>query len=470
MFHSGIKTFGFISFIIVSLNLFAGNVTISGKISNPASDVICVSPDVFLPDSECYTADVNMNGEFKLEFELPLNGYYRFKHGREYSIIYLETGFDLFVQLNTEEFDESLKFEGKGAKVNNYLASKYLINEKLQGDFDSFYGFEPDLFLKKNLQIRQTIEKEFLSLCSDEEISPEFKNMERSSITYQWADDFLKYILYHGNFSNKELQVLKNVKNNYMLLNDSVPDLLKVAPYRTYFMDLINYKAARIKDTSQSENSRDDIQWKWKAVKSTLILNKNIQDFLYASLLIQHIKYTGTEGIDNLILDLDSLCNNEKYRQSVHNELELWKDLKSGNSAPDFTYADSRGKEYSLHNFKGKYVYIDSWASWCGPCKKEIPYLKKLEEELKSYNIEIIGISLDTDKNAWKKILNDKELSGIQLYANGFNSEFALNYNIKSIPRFILIDPSGNIIDVNAKRPSEGVVDTIKSLKGIKQL
>jgi len=131
--------------------------------------------------------------------------------------------------------------------------------------------------------------------------------------------------------------------------------------------------------------------------------------------------------------------------------------LKKGNSSPKFNnYENFKGGTTSLEDLKGKYVYIDVWATWCKPCKDEIPYLKKVEKDFHKKNIEFVSISIDDARayETWKHMVSDKELGGIQLYAKGDNS-FATAYKINSIPRFILIDSEGNIVDANAPRPSD---------------
>ena len=102
-------------------------------------------------------------------------------------------------------------------------------------------------------------------------------------------------------------------------------------------------------------------------------------------------------------------------------------------------------------------MYVDVWATWCGPCKAEIPFLKKVEKQYHGKNILFLSLSIDKakDHDKWKAMIKDKELGGIQLFAdNDWNSKFVTDYLIKGIPRFILIDPTGNIVTANAPRPS----------------
>ena len=132
--------------------------------------------------------------------------------------------------------------------------------------------------------------------------------------------------------------------------------------------------------------------------------------------------------------------------------------LKLNNTeAPGFDYVNFKGGTTKLSDLSGKYVYIDVWATWCGPCRSEIPFLKKVEEKYHDKNIAFVSISVDVDKDLekWKKFVEEKQLGGIQLFADkNWNSDFMKSFSINSIPRFILIDPSGKVVSADAARPS----------------
>jgi thiol-disulfide isomerase/thioredoxin len=132
--------------------------------------------------------------------------------------------------------------------------------------------------------------------------------------------------------------------------------------------------------------------------------------------------------------------------------------LKLNNTvAPSFDYVNFKGGTTKLSDLNGKYVYIDVWATWCGPCRAEIPFLKKVEEKYHDKNIAFVSISVDVDKDLekWKKFVEEKQLGGIQLFADkNWNSDFMKSFSINSIPRFILIDPSGKVASADAARPS----------------
>ncbi len=150
--------------------------------------------------------------------------------------------------------------------------------------------------------------------------------------------------------------------------------------------------------------------------------------------------------------------------------------LTKGKPSPKFkNYINYKGGKTSLDALKGKYVYIDVWATWCNPCIAEIPSLKILEKKYRNKNIRFVSISIDDQKSAgswdkakakWRKMVKDKNLTGTQLYA-GKDIEFMKDYLVTGIPRFILIDPNGNIVNPNAPRPSNPALENLFKELGI---
>jgi thiol-disulfide isomerase/thioredoxin len=150
--------------------------------------------------------------------------------------------------------------------------------------------------------------------------------------------------------------------------------------------------------------------------------------------------------------------------------------LTKGKPSPKFeNYTNYKGGKTSLDALKGKYVYIDVWATWCNPCIAEIPALKILEKKYHTKNIHFVSISIDDKRTAgswdkasakWRKMVKDKNLTGIQLYA-GEDMSFMKAYMVTGIPRFILIDPKGNIVSQNAPRPSNPALENLFKELGI---
>lgn len=129
--------------------------------------------------------------------------------------------------------------------------------------------------------------------------------------------------------------------------------------------------------------------------------------------------------------------------------------IKTGDQGLNFAFPDKEGKVVHFNDLKGKVVLVDVWATWCGPCKAEIPYLKKLEEEFEGTDVQVVSISVDEakDKEKWLKMIKDDNLGGIQLFASGWG-EIAAYYKIKGIPRFMVFDREGKIVTIDSPRPS----------------
>ena len=124
------------------------------------------------------------------------------------------------------------------------------------------------------------------------------------------------------------------------------------------------------------------------------------------------------------------------------------------------TLVDAEGNAVDFSQFKGKYVYVDMWASWCGPCCKEVPHLKKLEKDLKNDDVVFVSISSDKDEQAWHKKMKELKMHGNQFLDK--NNTLGEALNVKGIPFFVIYDKEGNLHTYGALRPSTG--DRIKGM------
>lgn len=176
------------------------------------------------------------------------------------------------------------------------------------------------------------------------------------------------------------------------------------------------------------------------------------------------------KNVDTMMIRTNDAQNKQFFTaitnayEQQHAALKVKESLVKGKPSPKFNnYLNYKGGKTSLNSFKGKYVYIDVWATWCKPCLAQIPALKNLEKKYHNKNVEFVSISVDNDKTSgswenaeksWRRMVKNKNLSGVQLYA-GKDIQFVKDYQIDGIPRFILIDPKGNIISANAPRPTD---------------
>ena len=134
----------------------------------------------------------------------------------------------------------------------------------------------------------------------------------------------------------------------------------------------------------------------------------------------------------------------------------LGNEIKVGDKAPDFNAVGAGLAPVKLSDFKGKLVYVDVWATWCGPCKYEIPYLDTLETDYHGKNIVFISYSIDEDHGAWIKFVPEHKLQGVQIIGEkAWESALCKNYKIMGVPTFMLFDKEGKIVSVKMTRPSD---------------
>lgn len=158
--------------------------------------------------------------------------------------------------------------------------------------------------------------------------------------------------------------------------------------------------------------------------------------------------------ISPLLTGLSKELQSNPQAVALAEQLKAAQKLAIGAIAPVFTQNDTIGKPVSLESFKGKYVLLDFWASWCGPCRQENPNLLEAYNKFKDKNFTVIGISLDrpNGKDAWMKAIHDDKLAWTQVSDLKFwKNEVAQLYGIRAIPQNFLVDPNGKIVATNLR-------------------
>ena len=131
--------------------------------------------------------------------------------------------------------------------------------------------------------------------------------------------------------------------------------------------------------------------------------------------------------------------------------------IQVGQQAPDLTMNDQYGKPVSISGFKGKYVLVDFWASWCAPCRKENPNIVKAYNQYKDKNFTILGVSLDDNKENWEAAIAKDKLTWAHMSdLKGWESAAGTVYGVMSIPYNVLLDPQGNVIATELTGPALG--------------
>ena len=190
---------------------------------------------------------------------------------------------------------------------------------------------------------------------------------------------------------------------------------------------------------------------------------KKMSEFLISGFMTRH---NYARDFDGGLAQLRAVVEKYKLDNKYIAEYEKRRATIKGAAFPaDVVLRDAAGNVVDFSTFKGKYVYIDMWASWCVPCIKEVPYLQELEKELKNTDVIIISVSVDKNEQAWKKKMQDLGLHGCQLIDKENKLYDALNP--KGVPFFVIYDKEGRLYMHDAPRPSDGarLKDILEGLK-----
>ncbi len=203
-------------------------------------------------------------------------------------------------------------------------------------------------------------------------------------------------------------------------------------------------------------------------VEENKAITKHIKDnpksYASAYLAYQLNSYeTNLYAAEAAYANLDASIQSSYYAVKLKKIIDQLKSTAVGTKAPDFTATDIDGKAITLSSFKGNYVLLDFWASWCGPCREENPNVVKAYDQFKNKNFTILSFSLDDNKDAWQRAVARDNLTWTQVSdLKGWASPIAGQYGIQAIPSNLLLDPDGKII---AKDLRGG--DLINTLTGL---
>jgi len=375
--------------------------------------------------------------------------------------LHLELGNAITINFDAKDYPKTITLTGNGSEISSYLVAKNLKERELTGKGTAVYKQE-EADYKKTFSSIKTAQNEILDAATG--ISEDFKTKEKRNIHYTYLGKLNMYKSYHSYYAKKpDFEPSKEFLNE---LNDvdytNAEDFKSSPSYKSLVTGHYSKKASDLAKADDSDRNLAMLK-----VCAT-VENQDIRN----TLAYDAIQYpmTRADNLEELYTAFKKISTDEKNNAEIEKSYIVLKELVKGKPSPKFAnYENNAGGTTSLDDLKGKYVYVDIWATWCGPCKAEIPFLKKVEKQYHGKDIHFLSVSIDDPKDhqKWKDMIIEKELGGIQLFAdNVWESKFVTDYMVKGIPKFILLDPQGNIVTANAPRPSDDkLVALFKELK-----
>ncbi len=416
-------------------------IILSGEISHINSDSLCI----YNPETREMEVIMKLDKNNHFQDTLELNdGFYILYDGTKSFPSYLKKGFNLTLKLDASE-DGKSTFTGKGAKENQYLSDvQFDLEPKLKEvkHYSYYCPLNETDFLKLNDSIYQ-VSIDFLNQHKNE-LDKDFYLIREASLKYDKLNRIFYYETYNRDYfkKNDNFKVSENYPNPFEKI-DFNEKLLSVQSYISFlqnYIEYLPYESGKDIEIQQLENINKNIQNKAIKEKIAIVFSEPVLD--------------RTGELKQAYELLKTMITNPKDFEKVQATYDALKKVAKGEISPSFKLKDINGKEVTLESLRGSLVFIDVWATWCGPCRGEIPSLLKLEKEMEHKNIKFVSICVWDQENKWREMVKKEQLGGIQLFASRSQLDFVNAYQIKGIPRFIIIDKEGRIVDNNAKRPS----------------
>ncbi len=432
--------------VLLILSLFGcssnDSVQISGRIENGDSIV-----SIWVGDS-IYSFPLDENDFFSGKIPMKQSGYGTLLHNS--LNLYLSPGEDLEVYVDNFNFSSSLYFRGSLGGVNTYLKE-----QEVAVFFDKDdYQLKEDLFVEK---MKQLIDEK-IKLLEAKNFDPSFTNLEKERIRYSIAERVAYYPAYRKSLGDELYmpgKVFTDFMSSFSLNNEA---LFGTKDYRSFLLNYVYLRGSQGTGSNYPDGVADYIV--------STVTNPTIKDFLLTEIVYRFIwENNGLEGADYLLQVFRRECTDRNKVDYINEIVDHWAKLLPGQPAPDFRLKDLRGKWVTLSDYRGYYVYITVWATWCVPCKGEFAYLDLLQKAYEGKKIKFMTVSIDEPDMAqrWHDFLEEKKYSGIHLITDR-DCKFNEDYMIISVPRFILIGTEGEIVNSNAPRPSGPIKQLLDSV------
>ncbi|WP_229240812.1 TlpA disulfide reductase family protein [Dyadobacter sp. SG02] len=363
----------------------------------------------------------------------------------------------------------AFSFEGDGAAAQEFINEAGQFRQGLE-KWNGTYSFrlDQDTFLLAKDSLQKGYDQLLAKIKSNPGVSQERMDLLQRNIK-------MSVLAYQFNFANgtdsvdippSVRKVIRELPADSIALKTAMFDFALIATFYQHKMNEAIY------EENEKMNS-DSLAAIFPLLVDEKIKSKKYPKLVEELLRVKSVDYQiGSSGLSPSILKLAGKLESEiasnDFKKVIREDIARWEKIGPGKPAPVFSGLTPDGKKLSLSDFRGKVVYVDIWATWCGPCVEEFPDSKKLLANFKGNDkVAFLYVSVDRDTLAWKKMVaGDKVPKGIHIIDDGDSPQSIWNqYYVWGIPRYLLIDTQGRMVAAHAKRPSSGkVADELKRL------
>lgn len=453
---------------LISTHTYSQNVLISGKIENFTGDSIGITVwDDYFHLAKTFQSDVDREkGEFLLSIPLENPSAAMLHTGKDNISLYLKPQDNIRCSFDYSSIIESLKFEGNRASHYNYFVEyqrKFRLPHAMftRPDWKDIFEMSPNEFKNYRKTKVEDDMKYLYSYCETNAVTEGFKDYCETEIKYSYYYALINYSSLRSYFKKIDDKLppdfYDDIHKDLFNIDHNLNSQNYVNALRTYILNL----------KSGKYDYPDKYFPKAMAIASDELTSKSLyvcQSYLVKGLLMGdasvHIKDSLTNSfLANCPLNELSRFIVLEYTNSIRSRAEKLPEDVLGTKITD-TEGDVLTIGKMISKNKGKVIYIDIWASYCGPCKVEMPYSNKLKEKFSNALVSFIYLSIDHDETAWKRAIHSWGGRGENYRMNeGQKSALINHFNMKGVPQYMLLDKEGNVVFPYAARPSSHSIE-----------
>ncbi|HLA54930.1 MAG TPA: thioredoxin-like domain-containing protein [Flavobacterium sp.] len=415
-----------------------------GEVTNPTNPYV-----LFCRDSQVIdTLKLDKNNRFFIKFDSLTPGLYSFRHEPEYQYVYFDKNDSLMVSINSQDFDNSIVFSGRGDQKNNFLMEMYLNNEKDRENMFMVYDSDINTF-NKTIDSNYAKNQKFYGSKKEEiQWSEDFDNFAKAALDFPYYSKKELYPVIHQLRTGND--VIEKLPKNYYAYRRKIDfnnaELSDFAPFVKYLTHMLNNVAA--------------INYHNHFTEADLSLKTNINKLNIADTLIKNEKIKNTI-LNNIaftyLLEDQNMVNNQKFLETYHkystdrsqkneitkigNAIQL---LKAGNPLPKVKLYDTNGNMVSSDSLINKSTVIFFWT------QKASTHLIEAHKKVLAYkkqypNYQFVAVNLDDNQDKWKQVLANFKFDGITELRTSDFEDLKAKWAITKIHRTIVLSPDGTI-------------------------